>query len=481
MKKILILIAAIAFGIGVADAAVRDGNVVSRTGGATVTTSQKRVTTTPKPDRTTAPRTTVLGTSRAMVKPRNTTTQRNAQVSVRAATPAKTVTTRAANTSATLETQTGAQYETCKTAYFTCMDQFCALKNDDYRRCSCSDRVDTLAQSRSVLTDVGEQLTIFTENLDTVGMTAAQATAMHTASEGEKALTSGDASASKALLQAIMNSIRGGDTTVGGKYSDLNSITMTTDKPVSVASYNGKNLYTAVYPECRQAVRDDCTDAALQRAITAYLMAIEQDCNTVQTAIEQKQRNVKTAIREGSAMLDLARVENRKKHNSDDITTCINNVESAILSEQVCGSNYHKCLDNGEFIDVSTGAPITGVIKFYELGELLKFNTGTDAAMQKLSKVSRNKTFVDNFEKRTKKFAAPALDKCQEIADEVWEEYLDKANAAHMSTVKVIHGIGTGQLRTALRARMKKLSYIKSFKDGDYYDGGSAVTIVEFK
>ncbi|MBQ1533206.1 MAG: Smr/MutS family protein [Erysipelotrichaceae bacterium] len=61
------------------------------------------------------------------------------------------------------------------------------------------------------------------------------------------------------------------------------------------------------------------------------------------------------------------------------------------------------------------------------------------------------------------------------------EEYLDKANAAHMSSVKVIHGIGTGQLRTALRNRMKKLSYIKSFKDGDYYDGGSAVTIVEFK
>lgn len=61
------------------------------------------------------------------------------------------------------------------------------------------------------------------------------------------------------------------------------------------------------------------------------------------------------------------------------------------------------------------------------------------------------------------------------------EEYLDKANAARMSSVKVIHGIGTGQLRTALRNRMKKLSYIKSFKDGDYYDGGSAVTLVEFK
>ncbi|MCR4634085.1 MAG: Smr/MutS family protein [Erysipelotrichaceae bacterium] len=61
------------------------------------------------------------------------------------------------------------------------------------------------------------------------------------------------------------------------------------------------------------------------------------------------------------------------------------------------------------------------------------------------------------------------------------EEYLDKANASRMSNVKVIHGIGTGILRKALRQRLAKLSYVKSFKDGDYYDGGSAVTIVEFK
>lgn len=61
------------------------------------------------------------------------------------------------------------------------------------------------------------------------------------------------------------------------------------------------------------------------------------------------------------------------------------------------------------------------------------------------------------------------------------EEYLDRANASHMSSVKIIHGIGTGILRKALRQRLAKLSYVKSFKDGDYYDGGSAVTIVEFK
>lgn len=315
------------------------------------------------------------------------------------------------------------------------MDQFCQLKNDDYRRCSCSNRVFELDDVRNVMQDAADQLTVFTENLDVVGMTAAQATAMKTATEGENALTE-DTSASKALLQAIMNSIRGDDATVGGKFTDLNSINLSFDTVNSfglgdsgqvIATYNGQNLYNAVYPQCRDAVRADCNDAQLQRAINAYLMAIEQDCNTVQNALDQQQTQMKAAVRESSAMLDLARVENRQKHNSDDIATCLANVEAAVLSEEVCGANYHKCLDNGQFIDVSTGAPIAGVTNFYELGNLLKFADNVDAADQKLSQVASNRTFVQNFENRVKKFAEPALDKCTENADIVWAEYLDKA------------------------------------------------------
>lgn len=349
----------------------------------------------------------------------------------------KSTTARAAtDTAQTIsETRTGAAYEQCKEAYFTCMDQFCKLKNDDYRRCSCSDKVFGLTDKKTVIQDASDQLTVFTENLDSVGMTAAQATAMKTASEGENALTA-DTSASKALLTAIMNSIRGGDTNVGGKYSSLNSINISfdtanafgmTDSGQIIAAYNGKNLYTAVYPQCRNAVRADCNDASLQRAVTAYLMAVEQDCNTVQTMITENQKKMTAAVREGGAMLDLARIENRQKHNSDDMTTCLGNVEKAVLSEEVCGANYHKCLDNGEFIDITTGAPIAGVVHFYKLEKLLTFNDASDVADQKLSKISNNRTFVKTFENRVKKFAEPALDRCTEKADQVWADYLDKA------------------------------------------------------
>lgn len=443
MKRVLVFLANLLVCAGVAGAAVRDGTAVSRVksdkGNGQV---QSRSATVVK---RTVPRTTVLSARTGIVEnkaenqramsvqrsgvsrnPRNVVSGRNMTPVVARA---------ASSVGGMTSTRIGAEYEQCKNTYFSCMDQFCMLKNDEYRRCSCNDRVFKLDEVRGVLQDAGEKLTVFTENLDVVGMTAAQASAMRTESEGEAALTA-DNSASKALLQAIMNSIRGEDSTVGGKYSDLNSINISfdtvnafgmVDTGQAIAAYNGNALYNAVYPQCRDAVRADCNDASLQRAITAYLMAIEQDCNTVQTAVEQMQKKMTAAVREGGAMLDLARVENRQKHNTSDITTCINEVESAILSEQVCGANYHKCLDNGQYIDISTGKPIVGVEDFYKLEQMLTFSDGVEAADQKLSKNSSNRMFVQNFESKVKKFAQPALDKCVENADVVWAEYLDKA------------------------------------------------------
>jgi hypothetical protein len=367
-----------------------------------------------------------------------TATQKTTQQVSRGTTARNATTARAANVvaRATTDTRTGAEYESCKTAYFTCMDQFCQLKNDDFRRCSCSDRISTLQSAKDSLNDAKEQLVAFNENLDIVGKTALQATAMNTASDGENALTR-DTSASKALLNAIMNSIRGDDAHVeNNNLSPLNSIDLsfdaansfgTTDVGQAIASYNGTALYSAVYPSCRNAVKSSCNDASLQRAVNAYLMAIEQDCNTVQTAIQNKQKETHAAIRESSSLLDLARAENHQKHNEDDLATCIANIESAILSEEVCGANYHKCLDNGEYIDVSTGAPIAGVIDFYKLGTMLTFNADRNNAEQKLAQNPSNRTFVTAFEKRVKQFAEPALDKCYDESKTAWNDYLNKA------------------------------------------------------
>jgi DNA mismatch repair protein MutS2 len=59
------------------------------------------------------------------------------------------------------------------------------------------------------------------------------------------------------------------------------------------------------------------------------------------------------------------------------------------------------------------------------------------------------------------------------------DEYLDDAFMAGLFSIRVIHGKGTGTLRQAVREYLSKHSLVKSYRPGDYGEGGNGVTIVE--
>jgi DNA mismatch repair protein MutS2 len=61
------------------------------------------------------------------------------------------------------------------------------------------------------------------------------------------------------------------------------------------------------------------------------------------------------------------------------------------------------------------------------------------------------------------------------------DKYLDTAYLAGMNKVSLIHGKGTGVLRDAVRQYLAKHPFVASYRSGDYYEGGTGVTIVEFK
>lgn len=61
------------------------------------------------------------------------------------------------------------------------------------------------------------------------------------------------------------------------------------------------------------------------------------------------------------------------------------------------------------------------------------------------------------------------------------DKYLDDAYIAHLSSVRVVHGKGTGALRNAIHNHLKRLKYIKEFRLGEYGEGDAGVTIVTFK
>ena len=57
--------------------------------------------------------------------------------------------------------------------------------------------------------------------------------------------------------------------------------------------------------------------------------------------------------------------------------------------------------------------------------------------------------------------------------------FLDKASMVNLPYVEIVHGHGTGQLRTAIRDYLNDSPYVAKFRQGDDTEGGNGVTIVD--
>ena len=89
----------------------------------------------------------------------------------------------------------------------------------------------------------------------------------------------------------------------------------------------------------------------------------------------------------------------------------------------------------------------------------------TSAGKIKMSKSASVSTEINLIGKTTDE-AIPLLDK-----------YLDDAYLAHLPSVRIVHGKGTGALRNAVQAHLKRLKYVKSFHLGEFGEGDAGVTI----
>ena len=61
------------------------------------------------------------------------------------------------------------------------------------------------------------------------------------------------------------------------------------------------------------------------------------------------------------------------------------------------------------------------------------------------------------------------------------EAYLDKASLSNLSPVSIIHGHGTGALKSAVRDFLSTSPYVSKFRVGEDSEGGDGVSIVDLK
>lgn len=61
------------------------------------------------------------------------------------------------------------------------------------------------------------------------------------------------------------------------------------------------------------------------------------------------------------------------------------------------------------------------------------------------------------------------------------DKYLDDAYLSHIPSVRIVHGKGTGALRNAVRNHLRRVKYVKDYRQGEYGEGDAGVTVVTFR
>lgn len=380
---------------------------------------------------------------RIAVVPRNSqstktnTYKTNAKKATRTATTRKNIISRAANSDvlgAKIADIKSRNYTQCKNVYYDCMDEFCANKDANLRRCACSTRVHEFDDIKKQLNNVEDKMLDFNQRLLLVGLDKEDAAAVNVASEGELGFSTTDSSASEKVLKQITQNLN--NSTGSTLDNNLSAISLSLDTDsiwdsidsvsgVSTTSKTGIALYNAAQPVCVEMAKEVCSDDELDVIENNYKLAIQQDCNTVAKSYDAKYNQAIEKIHESSALLDMSRLNAYQQRNSDDILTCKKKILEKMYESSVCGEDLHKCLDvTGQYINPSDGSAFLST-SLYKITTLLTPPTNNS---EKWSKMSQNEPFV-SFLNSKKKFLEPATEQCQEIADTVWKDFLDDALA----------------------------------------------------
>ena len=407
------------------------------------------------PTRATGASVTARTNSRTTTAARTTTKSRNATPVARTTSRTATNGRTARNISrAATAGESGAlvtNYTRCREIYYECMDEFCANKDANLRRCACSSRATEFDNMKKNMSAFEDKMLDFNQRLLLVNLDAEDVDAITQSTEGEDAFyATRDKTKSKKALDEIAKKLNTtfGDDTTGTSLAPI-SLSLNIDSAFdTVDSFMGSDtttksgtaLYNAAIPICRETAMEVCTEDELSLAISGYLMLMEQDCNTVKKAYQAQADSARTKVFESNALLDMSRLDAYQTRNSDDILTCKRKMMETLTNTTVCGANMEKCLDmTGKYIDPTTGTAFL-TENLSDLGSLIT----RPEVNQSWTSANGAGKFI-TYLKNKKQFLAPAMENCQDIADKVWDAFIEDA----LAQIKLAQDAKLEQIRQA--------------------------------
>lgn len=256
-----------------------------------------------------------------------------------------------------------------------------------------------------------------------------------------------------------------------------------------------RNLAESEYEEARELARGaDALLKDLQKEISNYYQQkdklIEQASNKAATIVEKAEAEAEEIIHELRTM-QLNGAAGIKEHELIDAKTRLGKAKPKTINKTIPQAPKQKphVFKNGDNIRVlSLGQKGTLLNKIndtewnVQIGIIkMKIKT-TDLEYIQPEKPKKQRiiTSVHSSDSPAKSELDLRGERYEDALQKV-DKYLDEALLAGYPQVAIIHGKGTGALRTGVTEYLKNHRMVKSIRFGAAAEGGNGVTIVEFK
>ncbi len=198
-------------------------------------------------------------------------------------------------------------------------------------------------------------------------------------------------------------------------------------------------------------------------------------------------KEIRRMQREGS---DISKIDDKRKALKDSLNKIQNKLDKNVKIDYKVPKKLSKgdkvkihSLNQSGYVmdtpDANGNVMIrTGIMKVKINIKDLSLDTSEDMISY------QPKKFANTFSKSKVTTASAELDLRGLLADEAidkLDKYLDDVYLAGVSPVTIIHGKGTGALRTAVHNHIKRHPHVKGYRLGQYGEGESGVTIIEVK
>ncbi|MDR2940846.1 MAG: endonuclease MutS2 [Clostridiales bacterium] len=201
-------------------------------------------------------------------------------------------------------------------------------------------------------------------------------------------------------------------------------------------------------------------------------------------------RNMQKLEREKNSFKELDAERNKLKDKMSSVSEEVSKGQKSNLSLKRITSGLkmgdrvyvHSFGQNGQVVSVDN-TKRESMVSFGNMKVKVSFD---DLSIDETKATDDKKynNLVTSVKKGKSQFIKPELDLRGKMVDEALEivdKYLDDAFLAGLSQVIIIHGKGTGALRSAVQSFVKAHVHVKSFRLGAFGEGESGVTVCELK